>query len=249
MDKTIVLSPEKIKNSKPITSIPTPKGVSKVYKEEHKGFFTAYKPYKGEPKGMRDTIKGSLYKREVLAYEVDQFFKFGIVPPTVIAHGAKGIGSRQLWVDGKEDNDVDSVKKRVNKTQLAKMVLFDFICMNTDRHSGNWLYDTKKKKLWAIDNGLCFSYCNCEFRCEILDSTEIDRIRDGECDILKKWMNYLPENVIKHLKTLDKNTFLSMFKKYRFGPAGLASWNRLQKVLNLKKIGGKNKCKKCIGRK
>lgn len=237
MAKVATISPKQIKSSTPKTSTPANCGVSEVYKEEHKGFFTVYKPWKGEPKNMRETVRGSFYKREALAYEVDQFFKFGIVPPTVVAHGARGIGSRQLWVDGKINISMDNNKIKLIREQLAKMIFFDVVCGNTDRHAGNWIYDKNKRKLWAIDNGFCFPNKQSEFRCEILSHSDNNDIKHNKYDgIAKKWVTRLPVEILSHLKTLDKEQFLAMFKKYRLNFSGKLAWDRMQKLLNCKEF-------------
>jgi uncharacterized repeat protein (TIGR03843 family) len=114
-----------------------------------------YKPAKGE-RPLWD-FPGGLYRREVAAYILSESLGWGLVPETVErGEGPFGEGSVQRYVpeDGTSHYFTLREDPKWHPT-LKRMCAFDVIANNADRKSGHVLL--AEKRLWAIDNGLCFN--------------------------------------------------------------------------------------------
>lgn len=123
-------------------------------KDDGSGIF---KPADGEQRYLRDEIPhGSYYLRERAAYLINRFLNFDLVPPTIIREIEGRVGSLQQFVtDAKEGYELPEIwREDKYRNDLIKMLIFDYIIWNTDRHSGNFL--VKDGKILAIDNGLSF---------------------------------------------------------------------------------------------
>jgi uncharacterized repeat protein (TIGR03843 family) len=115
-----------------------------------------YKPLRGE-RPLWDFPPG-LFRREIAAYCLSESLDFHIVPPTVGRDGPYGPGSVQLFVEARfEEHYFTLFESHENlHDQFREIALFDIVANNTDRKSGHCLIDSNDK-VWAIDNGLCFS--------------------------------------------------------------------------------------------
>jgi len=216
-------SAEKVKNDTANT----------VLLEHHKEFDSIFKPLSGEGERIRgiEVINPEVkyYKREVLAYELDCLFGFKIVPITVIAKSPGSIGSRQLWVDGKGDSKFTA--KRNDPEGVVKMIVFDIICGNTDRHRENYLYDSDSKKVWAIDHGLCFSLNNSEFFCTFVPYKIQDDIRNGNMKSSKQYFKKLPVCLQNRIRAITKEQFMFHFSKHGLKNEGDLAWARMQEII------------------
>lgn len=101
----------------------------------------------------------SNYRTEVLAYQIDRQFGFGLVPPTVekVFKTPKGNlrkGSLQRFKAGEMATDVS--RGDINIQDLNKQKVMDFLIDHRDRHGGNFLVNTNGK-ISSIDNGLSFT--------------------------------------------------------------------------------------------
>jgi uncharacterized repeat protein (TIGR03843 family) len=114
-----------------------------------------YKPRKGE-RPLWD-FPGGLFRREVAAYVLSESLGWGLVPETVErTEGPFGEGSVQRYVP--EDGTSHYFTLRDDPQwhpALMRMCAFDVVANNADRKSGHVLL--AEKRLWAIDNGLCFN--------------------------------------------------------------------------------------------
>ncbi|GAB4328135.1 MAG: SCO1664 family protein [Dehalococcoidia bacterium] len=114
-----------------------------------------YKPEAGETP-LWDFPMGTLYRREVAAYELAKLLGWFFVPPTVVREGPQGVGSVQLFVHHDrrahyfEQRDIPGLVP-----QLQRIAVFDFVANNADRKGGHFLLDTAGR-IWGIDHGLCF---------------------------------------------------------------------------------------------
>lgn len=113
-----------------------------------------YKPAKGE-RPLWDFPEG-LYRNEVAAFELSEELGWQVVPETVERTDAPfGVGSVQRLVpeDGRSHFFTlrDDPKWRFS---LESIAAFDVVANNADRKSGHVLL--AERRLWAIDNGLCF---------------------------------------------------------------------------------------------
>ncbi len=115
-----------------------------------------YKPGKGE-RPLWDFPNG-LYRREVAAWHLSEALDLGLVPITISRDGPYGEGSMQLFVPSDfEQHYFTMYEGRPDlHDQFRAICAFDMIANNTDRKSGHCLLGLDGR-VWAIDNGLCFS--------------------------------------------------------------------------------------------
>lgn len=114
-----------------------------------------YKPQRGE-NPLWDFEWGTLCRRETAAYVISRALAWGLVPPTVLRNGTRGLGSIQFFVDHDSDVHYFTVQSDARfAVTLRQLALFDFIVNNADRKSGHCLVD-EQHRLWAIDHGICF---------------------------------------------------------------------------------------------
>jgi uncharacterized repeat protein (TIGR03843 family) len=114
-----------------------------------------YKPRRGESP-LWDFEWGTLCQRETAAYTVSHALGWGLVPPTVLRDGSRGVGSVQLFIPNDEAEHYFTVQADARfAPALRRLALFDFVINNADRKSGHCLID-ENQRLWAIDHGICF---------------------------------------------------------------------------------------------
>jgi uncharacterized repeat protein (TIGR03843 family) len=118
------------------------------------GLLAVYKPARGESP-LWDFEAGTLYKREVAAYELSKVLGWPRIPPTVVRrHGPHGVGAVQLFIEADRRHFLDEQSTR--RPTWAQVALFDVIANNADRKSGHCLFDSKDQ-VWVIDHGLTFN--------------------------------------------------------------------------------------------
>lgn len=118
--------------------------------------FAIYKPEAHE-RPLWD-FPGSLYLREVAAYEVSEFLGWGLIPPTVLRDGPRGPGSLQLFVPHVPSTHYFTlVEDDVWEGQLTLLAVFDMVTNNADRKGGHVLRCTRQDRIYGIDNGLTFN--------------------------------------------------------------------------------------------
>ena len=117
-----------------------------------------YKPERGE-RPLWDFEPG-LYRRETAAYRLGVAAGIDVVPPTVVRPDAPlGEGSLQWFVNADfTEHYFSLVESRPDLIeQFMDIAVFDVLANNTDRKSGHCLLEAATDRVWAIDNGLCFS--------------------------------------------------------------------------------------------
>ena len=117
------------------------------------GLRAVYKPARGESP-LWDFNAGTLYRREVAAYELSKVLGWPRIPPTVVRRrGPHGVGALQLFIeaDGRHFLGANTVETET----WRRVALFDVITNNADRKSGHCLFD-KLDRVWVIDHGLTF---------------------------------------------------------------------------------------------
>jgi uncharacterized repeat protein (TIGR03843 family) len=114
-----------------------------------------YKPVRGE-RPLWDFEPG-LHKRERATYLLSEHLGIAAVPPTVIRDGPLGEGSFQWFVDADHSEHYFTIFEKFEHVhdQLFQIAVLDVLANNTDRKSGHCLL--AGNRVWAIDNGLCFS--------------------------------------------------------------------------------------------
>lgn len=114
-----------------------------------------YKPEAGE-RPLWDFPSG-LARREVAAYEVDIALAIGAIPPTILREDLPfGRGSLQHFVEADfRQHYFTFFEDTTLEDSLVLIAALDIVANNTDRKSGHLLLD-EERKVWAIDNGLCF---------------------------------------------------------------------------------------------
>ncbi len=118
------------------------------------GLLTVYKPARGESP-LWDFEAGTLYQREVAAYELSKVLGWPRIPPTVVRkRGPHGIGAVQLFIDADRRHFLEEQSTR--RPTWVRVALFDVIVNNADRKSGHCLFDANDE-IWVIDHGLTFN--------------------------------------------------------------------------------------------
>ena len=114
-----------------------------------------YKPVRGE-RPLWDFEPG-LHKRERATYLLSEHLGVGVVPPTVIRDGPLGEGSFQWFVAADHSEHYFTIFEQYEQLhdQCRDIAVLDILANNTDRKSGHCLL--AGDRVWAIDNGLCFS--------------------------------------------------------------------------------------------
>ena len=117
------------------------------------GLLAVYKPARGESP-LWDFEAGTLYRREVAAYQLSKVLGWPRIPPTVVrAEGPHGVGAAQLYIEADRRH---FLSEQSSRTDIWKRIaLFDVITNNADRKSGHCLFDAKDQ-VWVIDHGLTF---------------------------------------------------------------------------------------------
>jgi hypothetical protein len=113
-----------------------------------------YKPRRGE-RPLWDFPDGTLYRREVAAFELARSLGWPAVPPTVIREGPHGTGSMQLFVECDEDEHFFTLRD-TRLDDFATVALFDVIANNADRKGGHCLL-APDGAIWVVDHGVCFA--------------------------------------------------------------------------------------------
>jgi hypothetical protein len=112
-----------------------------------------YKPARGESP-LWDFRGGTLYRREVAAYELSKLLGWPRIPPTVVRRQAPhGVGAVQAFIEADGRHFLGSDRHDV--ANWMRVALFDVITNNADRKSGHCLFD-KSDRVWVIDHGLTF---------------------------------------------------------------------------------------------
>jgi hypothetical protein len=117
------------------------------------GLRVVYKPARGESP-LWDFEAGTLYRREVAAYQLSKVLGWPRIPPTVVRRKAPhGIGAVQLFIDADNRHFLGENNRRTDS--WLRVALFDVITNNADRKSGHCLFDSENN-IWVIDHGLTF---------------------------------------------------------------------------------------------
>jgi len=131
--------------------------LARLRPHEKDGLLAVYKPERGESP-LWDFPSGTLFKREVAAYELSKVLGWPRIPPTVVRKtGPHGIGAMQLFVDGDDRHFLSEQAAR--RDDWMRVALFDVLANNADRKSGHCLFDAQDR-VWVIDHGLTFHVDN-----------------------------------------------------------------------------------------
>jgi uncharacterized repeat protein (TIGR03843 family) len=117
------------------------------------GLRAVYKPARGESP-LWDFEAGTLYQREVAAYELSKVLGWPRIPPTVVREKAPhGVGAMQLFIEADARHFLGEDRSR--RETWVQVALFDVIANNADRKSGHCLFDSDNN-VWVVDHGLTF---------------------------------------------------------------------------------------------
>jgi hypothetical protein len=117
------------------------------------GLLAVYKPARGESP-LWDFEAGTLYQREVAAYELSKSLGWPHIPPTVVRQdGPHGVGAAQLFIEADRRHFLS--EQSSHRSTWKRIALFDVITNNADRKSGHCLFDANDR-VWVIDHGLTF---------------------------------------------------------------------------------------------
>jgi uncharacterized repeat protein (TIGR03843 family) len=142
------------------------------------GLKVVYKPARGESP-LWDFPAGTLYQREVAAYQLSKTLGWPRIPPTVVREVAPhGVGALQQFIDadgrhflseqvrqpagplasplgGEDVHALAWTGGGSQRETWLRIALFDVITNNADRKSGHCLFDADDR-VWVIDHGLTF---------------------------------------------------------------------------------------------
>lgn len=113
-----------------------------------------YKPRDGEMP-LWDFPDGTLYAREVAAYEVSRAMGWDLVPPTIVRDGPFGVGMVQSLIDAEPDQHSFTLLPAHQQT-FRWVAIFDVIVNNADRKAGHCLLERATGRVWSVDHGVCF---------------------------------------------------------------------------------------------
>jgi len=115
-----------------------------------------YKPREGEAP-LWDFPDGTLYRREVAAYELATVLGWPRVPPTLHRDGPEGVGSVQRFLPFDLAEHYFTMQDDARWTNTFRRVaLFDAVTNNADRKAGHCLL-AEDGDLFFIDHGVCFN--------------------------------------------------------------------------------------------
>lgn len=204
------------------------------------GTYAVYKPKAGENAGLRDNITYE-YTRESMAWEIEKHLKFGQVPETLVLNipvptlaqpvmhrgryiqPSKGVGAYQRWMDGELGGYLSADQYAlIPLVEKQKMMLFDLISQQVDRHGKNWLFNLGTRKIVSIDNGLSMPKGGNEFRLSFgraLAGTKIPKeLMDAMKRLLAKEATFKAQvaEALKHpLPTEEALAIDRMFKRVK----------------------------------
>ncbi len=97
-----------------------------------------------------------MIQHERTAYLISLFLGFNFVPPTIIRSVDGEPSSIQEFVENANTfNEVEDISYyNISDEEKIKMLVFDVLIENTDRHGGNFLI--KNNKIFAIDHAYAF---------------------------------------------------------------------------------------------
>ena len=113
-----------------------------------------YKPREGETP-LWDFPEGTLWRREIAAYELAAAAGWPDVPLTVEGDGPMGVGAIQAFVEHDPERHY-FLLRRGREEAFMRVALFDAIVNNADRKAGHCLLGPDDR-IWLIDHGTCFS--------------------------------------------------------------------------------------------
>ncbi|MDR4507505.1 MAG: phosphatidylinositol 4-kinase [Candidatus Brocadiaceae bacterium] len=96
--------------------------------------------------------------REALVYQIDKTVGLGLVPRTMVIDdtigGIRYNGSIQEWIkDARDGYQMETITPE-QKKDYERLMVFDFVIGNSDRHLENILFSVDNK-VHAIDNNAC----------------------------------------------------------------------------------------------
>lgn len=115
-----------------------------------------YKPQAGE-RPLWDFPGGTLYQREIAAYEVSEALGWNLIPPTVEREGPHGVGSLQLFIDAEPAEHYLSLMP-ARAEVFRRVAALDLVINNADRKSGHCLLEKGSAHIWVVDHGVTFHH-------------------------------------------------------------------------------------------
>ena len=169
----------------------------------------------GTTKGVAKPYERFVYSRwvkaEVFAYELSKRLGFDFVPPTVerIENGVRS--SMQLFVEPKRLGGIDIriqemiPRSIVSENNLKKLLIFDALITNQDRHGENFLFLRERNELVAIDHHMAFR--------SAVQSRNVD-LRNLENHITSFLRTEEGQRIIQKIKSLNFDVFREEAQAY-----------------------------------
>jgi hypothetical protein len=193
------------------------------------GLKVVYKPARGESP-LWDFEAGTLYQREVAAYELSKVLGWPRIPPTVVRErGPHGVGALQVFVEA--DGRHFLSEQASQRDTWVRIALFDVITNNADRKSGHCLFDAEDR-VWVVDHGLTF-HIDPKLRTVIWDfsgeALPADLCRDLEGALLgleRGALSEVLEPLLRpgEIRVLGRRLWAVMDPRWRF-PEPTSAWS------------------------
>lgn len=127
-----------------------------VVRQDDLALTAIYKPRDTE-RPLWDFPEGTLWQREIAAYELSEFLGWGIVPATTQRDDPElGPGSIQRFIMH-DPNEHFFTLLEGNEDRFRTFAAFDVLANNADRKGGHCLRDARGGRIVGIDQGLTFN--------------------------------------------------------------------------------------------
>jgi SPP1 gp7 family putative phage head morphogenesis protein len=206
--------------------------------------FGVFKPVSGEDLGVRYAVdvleKFPLAAREVLASDIAESIGMSDLVPATVFRKVKGeIGSFQKFVPTK-----GTIKHEISTEDWVRSGVFDYLIGNSDRHSGNILFDLIEEGKRAarpvlIDNGFAFPDDLDSFRTPIVKK----ELTEGFKKLRGKKKEQMESFFKEVLDGIDEEKIKSLLTQKKFSDLGFemtedqinATLYRVKDLLKLKR--------------
>ncbi|WP_306360360.1 alpha/beta hydrolase [Nocardia sp. CC227C] len=135
-----------------LASGPSEHGNSVYRVEFADGSAYVYKPLSGQTRGAIPIPESGPAIREAAFYRMDQLFGFGLVPPTILWEGPRGLGSLMAFV---ADTRPRRLVDEYSLPDQHMVAVLDYVGANYDRNGFNYLTDANGRVV-PIDNEAAF---------------------------------------------------------------------------------------------
>jgi hypothetical protein len=186
-----------------------------------------FKPKTGEYCVLRQAIPMQTgYLRETVAHDIDTILNWNLVPQTTLGikkvNGEDKLASLQEWREGTADSGASA-----DEMEKHKLVVFDMIIGNQDRHYKNFSTD-KNHRIVAFDNGLSFYEDEGKNKSGVRNYLYQQMNDKGDKEIMK-----IPEVLVQQVAE-NKHKIVSTIAHSLGSKASILALKRINHIINNK---------------